>query len=200
MSPIRRTLGANVLRSHRFWIRARDKAFSVLASGGFAAFGRGSVLQLPITIWGERRIVIGDNVFVGAGSWLRVIDGDGDVALVIGDGTSISGDCVLSVKQSIRVGRNVLFGRYVHVADHAHAYEDIGLPVLGQGIKDLAPVEICDGAWLGQGVVVAPGVRIGRGAVVGANSVVLDDVPDFSVAVGAPTRIVRRFAEAVVTS
>jgi acetyltransferase-like isoleucine patch superfamily enzyme len=191
----RRLSGSAFLSAHRFWTGARDKAFSLLAGGAFASFGRNSVLQLPVTIWGERRIVIGDDVFVGAGSWLRVIEASGEVAIVIGDGTSISGDCVLSAAQSIRLGRNVLLGRYVHVSDHTHAYTDPERAVLHQGIAGVAPVEIGDGAWLGQAVVVGPGVRIGRGAVVGANSVVLDDVPDHSVVVGAPARLVRQFAQ-----
>ena len=80
----------------------------------------------------------------------------------------------------------------MYIADHTHAYEDAGVPVLAQGITGIAPVEIGDGAWLGQNVVITPGVRVGRGAVVGANSVVRDDVPDFAVAVGAPARVVRR--------
>jgi acetyltransferase-like isoleucine patch superfamily enzyme len=84
--------------------------------------------------------------------------------------------------------------RNVYIADHSHAYDDVGVPVLAQGVTRVAPVEIEDGAWLGQNVVVGPGVRIGAGAVVGANSVVLSDVPDYSVAVGAPARVVRTFA------
>jgi len=75
-----------------------------------------------------------------------------------------------------------------------HAFEDGSRAVLDQGITRVAPVEIADGAWLGENVVVGPGVRIGRGAVIGANAVVLEDVPDFAVAVGAPARVVRRFA------
>ena len=65
--------------------------------------------------------------------------------------------------------------------------------MLDQGVTDVRPVEICDGAWLGQNVVICPGVRVGRGAVVGANSAVRDDVPDYAVAVGAPARVVREF-------
>ena len=65
--------------------------------------------------------------------------------------------------------------------------------MLDQGITRIGPVEICDGAWLGQNVVIGPNVRVGIGSVVGANSVVLSDVPDFSVAVGAPARVVRSF-------
>jgi acetyltransferase-like isoleucine patch superfamily enzyme len=85
--------------------------------------------------------------------------------------------------------------RNVYIADHRHAFEDEGRAVLDQGIEQVAPVEIGEGAWLGQNVVVGPGVRIGRGAVVGANSVVLGDVPDHAVAVGAPARVVRTLIE-----
>ena len=84
--------------------------------------------------------------------------------------------------------------RNVYIADHTHAYDDPAQPVLAQGVTRVEPVEVGDGAWLGENVVVGPGVRIGRGAVVGANSVVLSDVPDHAVAVGAPARIVRQFA------
>ena len=55
----------------------------------------------------------------------------------------------------------------------------------------MEPVVIEDGAWLGENVVVCPGVRIGKGAVIGANSVVLRDVPARSLAVGAPATVVR---------
>src|SRR5919201_1598016 len=146
-------------------IRARDKAFS--------------------------RIAVGDDVFVGAGSWLQVLDGKGTGhALVIGDGTSMAGNCVLSAAESVRLGRNVLLARNVYVSDHMHAYAG-DEAVLEQGIARVAATEIGDGAWLGQNVVVGPGVSIGRGAVIGANSVVLESVPDGAVAVGAPARVVR---------
>ena len=65
------------------------------------------------------------------------------------------------------------------------------LPVHHQGVTRVRPVEIADGAWLGENAVVLPGVRIGRGAVIGANSVVNIDVPDGGVAVGVPARIIR---------
>jgi acetyltransferase-like isoleucine patch superfamily enzyme len=73
-----------------------------------------------------------------------------------------------------------------------HAFDDSARAVLEQGVTRVGPVEIGDGAWLGQNVVVGPGVRIGRSAVIGANSVVLDDVPDHAVAVGAPARVLDR--------
>ena len=113
-----------------------------------------------------------------------------------GDGTSIAGGCVLSAARSLRLGNRVLLARNVYIADHMHSYADRSRAVLDQGVTRIEAVEICDGAWLGQNVVVGPGVRVGRGAVVGANSVVLADVPDFGVAVGAPARVVKGSGEA----
>ena len=196
MATTPRAFGHAWLSLYRLWVRAWAKAFSVLASGGFASFGAHSVLETPIRILGERRIAVGSGVYVGAGSWLHV-EGDGDgVALTLGDGTSIAGNCVLSAASSIRLGSNVLIARGVYISDHTHAYADTSRPVLDQGITGVTPVEIGDGAWLGENVVVGPGVKIGRGSVVGANSVVLEDVPDFAVVVGAPARVVRRLTGA----
>jgi acetyltransferase-like isoleucine patch superfamily enzyme len=167
------------------------KAFSVLVSGAFAEFGAHSVVEPPVRLNGERRISVGNGVYVGGGSWLQVLGAGDGVALRLGDGTSIAGGCVLSAARSIRIGRKVLMARNVYVADHSHAFADTTRAVLDQGVDRIAAVEIGDGAWLGENVVVAPGVRIGHGAVIGANAVVLDDVPDHAVAVGAPARVVR---------
>ena len=189
----RRRIGGAALSLHRFWVRARDKAFSLAASGGFHSFGSNSVIQLPARFKNPHRIAIGSGVFVGAGAWLQVLDADGGVALEIGDGASIAEGCVLSTAGSVRLGTKVSFARNVYVADHSHRYEDTTRPSLEQGITDVQPVAIGDWAWLGENVMVMPGVRIGRGAVIAANSVVSRDIPDFSVAAGAPARIVRRF-------
>ena len=184
-------------RAHRAATRITDKLFSVFVRGSFGFFGHGSVIQRPVRLWGESRIGIGDDVFVGAGSWLQVLDECTEpLALTSGSGTSIAGTCVLSAASSVSLGKQVLLARNVYIADHVHRYDDPERAVLAQGITGIAPVEICDGAWLGQNVVICPGVRVGRGAVIGANSVVREDVPDFSVAVGAPARVVRTFAGA----
>jgi|SRR5581483_2954500 len=185
--------GRVVVRGHRLFHRARNKLFSELAAGGFAAYGTSSMIELPVRIIGEHRIAIGSGVFLGAGCWLRADPHAEGVALEIGDGTSVVGGCVLSAEESIRIGRDVLIARNVYIADHMHAFEAVGVPVLDQGVARKAPVDIGSGAWLGQNVVIGPGVRIGEGAVVGSNSVVLDDVPAYTVAAGAPARIIRTF-------
>lgn len=176
---------------YRTLVRVRDRLFTLTARSAFAAFGSRSVVQLPVRLSGESGVAVGRDVFIGAGSWIQVLDPEGGAEIVIGDGTSIAGSCVLSSARSIRIGRKVLLARNVYIADHGHAFEDRATPVLDQGLRDVRAVEIRDGAWLGQNVFVGPGVTIGRGAVVGANSVVLADVPDYGVAVGAPARVVR---------
>jgi acetyltransferase-like isoleucine patch superfamily enzyme len=192
----RRLAGSASLKLYRFAVRARARALSNACSGAFAAFGTGSTLQPPVRVSGEDRIAIGAHTFVGAGSWLQVLDDAGGGWIELGDECSIAGSCVISSAASVRLGDRVLLARNVYIADHGHAFGDGNTAVLDQGIAELAPVEIGDGAWLGQNVVICPGVTIGRGAVIGANSVVLDDVPARSVAVGAPARVVRKLAVA----
>jgi len=193
-------MGTVALFGYRGGRRAWSKTFSLFVGGAFASFGPRSVLEPPVRIAGERSISVGAEVWVGGGSWLQSLSKGTGLALEIGDGTSIAGNCVLSAAQSVRVGKKVLFARGVYVSDHIHRYDHVGHAVLDQGITRVEPVEICDGAWLGENVVVCPGVRIGRGAVIGANAVVTEDVPDHSVAVGAPARVVRGFAPAAVAT
>jgi acetyltransferase-like isoleucine patch superfamily enzyme len=101
---------------------------------------------------------------------------------------------VVQAVKGVVIEDRVLCARNVYVADHSHAFRDISVPICAQGVDKVAPVRICFGAWLGQNVVICPGVTVGRNAVVGANSVVRHDVPDFSVAAGAPANVIRRIA------
>lgn len=189
---LRQRLGRNVFAALELSERARAHWFTLIRRYAFHAFGRGSVLVPPLRLNGPGRIAVGDSVYVGAGCWLQTLGDDPEPALVIGDGSSFAGNCVLSATREIRVGRKVLLARNVYIADHSHAFEDVDVAVLDQGVTRVAPVTIGDGAWLGQNVVVSPGVTIGAGAVVGSNSVVTGDVPPYCVAVGAPAKVVRR--------
>ena len=195
---LRRTLSRGALGTYRFFVRGFAKLFSLSVGGAFAEFGKNSVIQLPVRLVGEHRIAIGSNVFFASGGWLQVVENgepSDEVALRIGDGCAFAGGCVLSAVKSLTLGRNVVTARNCYIADHSHAYTAVGVPTAEQGLTDILPVVIEDDVWLGQNVVILPGVRIGRGAVVGANSVVHSDVPSYSVAVGIPARIVRRFGE-----
>ena len=186
---------------YRAKIRVEAKLFSISVKYAFHEFGRGSVLMLPIRLSGERRIVIGEEVYIGAGSWLQAIpDGmNTSPSLMIGNGTNVAGYCVLSAVRSVILEENVLLARNVYISDHIHKYTNLNLPIKDQGVDKVEPVLICRGAWLGQNVVVCPGVRIGRNAVIGANSVVNKDVPDYCVAAGSPARVVKKIPEKTET-
>ena len=103
---------------------------------------------------------------------------------LIGRGSGIVGHF------SIEIGNDVWTGHHVYITDQNHGYEDVDLPI-SQQTQPERPVRIGDGSWLGHGTVVLPGVTIGKHVVVGANSVVTSDIPDNSVAVGAPARVIR---------
>ena len=95
------------------------KLFSLGCSGAFHSFGRHTVIQPPIRLGGEARIAIGDDVFIGPRCWLQVLPDPtasaDSVALRIGSGTSVVGDCVFSAAASITIGERVLFARGVYV-------------------------------------------------------------------------------------
>ena len=179
--------------AYRASIRLRGKMFSLLISGAFAHFGKNTVLMYPIRLNGEERIAIGDQVYIGTGSWLQTLpDQDNKaVAVSIGSGASFAGSCVISAVRSVTLEENVLLARNVYISDHIHKYTDINVPVMAQGMDKILPVLVKRGAWLGQNVVVCPGVTIGVGAVVGANSVVTTSIPDYCLAAGAPARVLK---------
>lgn len=192
---IRHFCGRLFLFFFKWLITIISKGFSFLSAGAFASFGKKSVLMLPVTLSGEERIQIGDEVYIGANSWLQVL-ADGDniaTAISIGSGTSMAGACVISAVRRVVFEDNVLIARNVYISDHIHEYKKIHLPIKDQGIAKIAPVLIRRGAWIGQNVVICPGVTVGIGSVVAANSVVNKDVPDFCLAVGAPAHIVKKF-------
>jgi acetyltransferase-like isoleucine patch superfamily enzyme len=148
-----------------------------------------------VRLTGEGRIAVGPRAWIGPGSFLHVLDPDGaGVALEIGEGCSLAGDVTLAAAARVELGHHVLIARGVYVSDHSHAFGDTTRPIMHQGVDRVAPVVIGDGAWLGTNVVVCPGVRIGRNAVVGANAVVTSDVPDAAVVAGAPARVLRFLA------
>ena len=153
----------------------------------------------PNTIFNERYIEIGEDTLIGPGVSLSagMVPGQecitspvvkiGDRCL-IGKGSGIVGHF------SITIGNDVWTGHHVYITDQNHGYENIDQPISQQSQPERAVV-IGDESWLGYGTVVLPGVTIGKHVVVGANSVVTKDIPDYSVAVGVPARVVRTFVE-----
>jgi acetyltransferase-like isoleucine patch superfamily enzyme len=171
--------------------RARDAAFSLMVASGFAEFGRGSRILLPFRAGNPHKVAVGSNVLIGPSSWFMVPRLDNPGAVIhIGDRVRMNQTSISAVEH-VSIGYAVALARGVYISDHMHGFGDPSLPVRDQPLDRVAPVVIGDGAWLGQNVVVLPGVTIGDNAVIGANSVVTKDVPARTVAVGSPARILR---------
>lgn len=162
----------------------------------FGAFGRGSVICFPAnTLFNERYIHIGAGTMIGPQVTLSagMVPGQQcltDPVVRIGDRCLIGKGSGIVGHLSIEIGDDVWTGHHVYITDQNHGYEDLDLPISKQAMPE-KPVSIGDGSWLGHGTVVLPGARIGRHVAVGANSVVTGELPDFSVAVGSPARVVR---------
>ena len=166
----------------------------------FGAFGAGSIICFPPnTIFNERYIRIGAGTMIGPQVTLSagMVPGQeclADPVVSIGDRCLIGKGSGIVGHFSIEIGDDVWTGHHVYITDQNHGYEDVTVP-LSQQTQPERPVRIGDGSWLGHGTVVLPGSTIGRHVAIGANSVVTGDIPDFSVAVGNPARVIRRYVE-----
>ena len=164
----------------------------------FAAFGeRSMIMWKPTTIFNEKYISIGHDTLIGPDVALSagMVPGQeciSEIVVSIGDRCLIGRGSGIVGHFSITIGNDVWTGHHVYITDQNHGYEDISRPISQQSQPERAVV-IGDGSWLGYGAVVLPGVTIGKHVVIGANAVVTHDIPDFSVAVGSPARVVRRY-------
>ena len=167
----------------------------------FREFGAASAICFPhAAIFGERYITIGDGTVVGPYSSLSAGVSPqhelGDVEIVrIGSGCVIGKGAGIVAHERVEIGDDVFTGHNVYITDANHGYEDVTTPI-GKQFAASKPVKVGDQSWLGHGTVVLPGVTIGRHVVVGAGSVVTDDLPDHCVAVGNPARVIRSYDEA----
>jgi acetyltransferase-like isoleucine patch superfamily enzyme len=119
-----------------------------------------------------------------------IIEIDQGGSLTIGARTHVQPRCQFTAaKSSIQIGSNVQIAPYCAFYPYDHSYAP-GELIKKQPLRTKGGIVIEDDAWLGVGVTVLDGVRIGRGAVVGAGSVVMHDVPDGAIVFGVPARVV----------
>jgi acetyltransferase-like isoleucine patch superfamily enzyme len=162
----------------------------------FAAFGSGSIICFPPTsLMNEKFIEIGTDTMIGPHVALSAGMVPGQECLSqpvvrIGDRCLIGRGSGIVGHFSIDIGDDVWTGHHVYITDQNHGYENMDLPISQQSMPE-KPVRIGSGSWLGHGTVVLPGADIGEHVVIGANSVVTGVIPSFSVAVGAPARVVK---------
>ena len=141
-------------------------------------------------------VSLGKKCYIGYNARIEGIDRYNNIIytpqIVIGDGVSIQQNIHLTCASSIIIGKNTAIAANVTITDIDHPYIDIDIPIERQDliVKNVSIGEDCK---IYNGAVILQGVKIGRHCVVGANSVVIKDIPDFCVVVGAPAKIVRRY-------
>lgn len=170
-----------LVRYWRFWIfRLRNPH---IITEGFVFLGR------HVEVYARRgygRLIIGRWVHIGSGNAIRCHEG----SLRIGDKCVFGKDNTVNCYLDIEFGAAALVADWVYICDFDHVFADVHVPIKDQGIVK-SPVRIGPDVWLGTKATVLRGVQIGRGSVVAAHCLVNTDIPDFSVAVGVPARVVR---------
>lgn len=158
----------------------------------FHAFGSGSIVHRPGSLLGPHKMSIGEHSLILGGCHLAVETpawGLSQPVLQIGSRVGIRPYCFFSASASIVVEDDVIIGALSSVIDSDHTFAE-GRPNVMHNSVIAEPVRIGRGTWLGERVAVLRGSRIGRCCMIGANSVVRGVIPDYSIAVGAPARVV----------
>ena len=166
----------------------------------FASIGRNVSFHFTSKVSRQRapRIKLGNSVRVNENAWLNVATHDpaGEPTIVIDDNCIIAYGTILSAKNCIHLERDVNIAQQVLIMDHNHAYEDITVPIIQQGVTKGGRIRIGQGSWIGHGaaIICSRGeLTIGRHCIVSANSVVTRSIPDYSVVFGMPAMIIRQY-------
>ena len=167
-----------------FWLKVTKPH---IITEGFVFLGPGVHLHARK---GYGRLVIGKWVHIGGGNALRAHEG----TLRVGEKCVFGKDNTVNCYVDIEFGAATIVADWVYICDFDHVYADIHVPIKDQGIVK-TPVRIGPDCWLGTKVTVLRGVQIGRGCVLAAHTVVNKNIPDHSVVVGVPARVVKNRVE-----
>jgi galactoside O-acetyltransferase len=143
-------------------------------------------------------IYFGENVSIMPDNMVVCLNDKAKV--VFGDGAEIGMYSRIDCQNYVEIGENVLTGPHIFIADYNHEYRNPDKPIKCQGNMISSTPEFSGGGvrigadtWLGTNVVISGSVTIGKHCVIGANSVVTHDIPDYSVAVGSPCRVIKKY-------
>jgi len=140
----------------------------------------------------EGRLEVGAGALLEPNVWITM---PGQARVRIGAGTFLNMGVMLASQQLVEIGEHCMLANGCFVSDASHRYDDLEKPITWQGFDSKGPTRIGDNCWLGAHVVVTTGVSIGERSVIGAGSVVTRDVPPFSLAAGAPVRVLRKVGQ-----
>lgn len=161
------------------------------------------IFRFPLEIRGRKYINFGHSLTTGVGCRLEVYSEDGKSEMNFGQNVQINDYVHICAMKSVTIGDNVLMASHIYISDNSHGFykgnEFDTNPNVPPQERDyyVSSVEIGDNVWIGEHVVVMPGVTIGKGAVIGANSVVTRDIPNYTIAVGQPAKPIKEYDFAI---
>jgi acetyltransferase-like isoleucine patch superfamily enzyme len=155
----------------------------------FAQFGLPSYIGKPLFLMNTRRMHIGKHVRIFPGMRAEC---HGAGQLFVSDNVSIGQGFHVIATDDLHIGTGCLISGSVFITDTDHTFDHIDTPVFDQPNK-VSPTRIGENCFLGIGVRIQAGTTLGKGCVVGANSVVRGNFPDHCVIVGAPARVIKRY-------
>jgi len=153
------------------------------------AFARWPVHGNVLEALREGRLQIGKGVLLEPNVWITAPD---RARVKIGEGTFLNQGVMIAAQHEVEIGAHCMLANGCFVSDSSHRYDDPELPVPWQGFTSKGPTRIGENCWLGANVVVTSGVEIGERCVIGANSVVTRDTEPYSIAAGAPAKVLRK--------
>jgi acetyltransferase-like isoleucine patch superfamily enzyme len=158
----------------------------------FASFGPESFVHRPLWVARPHRIAIGAQVQILHHAWLAVgpwARDDEAPVLIVGDRVGFRTNCTISANEPVVIEDDVIVGAHCSIVGDDHVVAHPTDNVLRNPLRT-APIRIGRGTWIGDRVAILAGTDIGCFCAIGANSVVRGSIPDYSVAVGAPARVV----------
>lgn len=192
--PYKLSLTAQKQRNviHTYWVKRY-----------FKHFGSGSLIKHNALIVGMENITIGNNVVLGKELVMAIhtanVGGDFRPTITIGDESNIGDYSHITCINKISIGKSVLMGRRVTITDNSHGTFDMVDLRIPPALRKLQSknrgVEICDRVWIGENVVVLPGVRIGEGCIIAAGAIVSKDIPPYSIAGGVPAKVIKTMSD-----
>jgi acetyltransferase-like isoleucine patch superfamily enzyme len=161
-----------------------NRVFSILCDAHI------QIVWSEVKIFGVEQIHFGDQFSAGRGLWLETI---GSGRIIIGANINMSDWVHIGALDNVSIGDGCLLGSKVLITDHSHGVVSDIINSVPQRpndrkLRSKGPVTLEDNVWLGDGVIILPNVRIGSGAIVGANSVVTTNIPNNTVWAGTPAK------------
>jgi carbonic anhydrase/acetyltransferase-like protein (isoleucine patch superfamily) len=175
-------------------IKLRARLTRPYWSRRFGHLGKGAIVHRPVWVHGPHLMSIGDGSLILHGASLSVESfafHRTEPVLRIGARVGMRPYCTISAAESVIIEDDVIVGAFTGIVDSDHTFS-MGRPNVMHNPVETSPVRIGRGTWIAERVAVLRGASIGCCCIVGANSVVRGTIPDYSIAVGAPARVVGR--------